>query len=250
MKTKKMRIFSKLFAALVVLTLISCCFMGTTFARYLSTTTGTALVNVAEWGITFADGITTKEFKVDFASLSPDMTERTTIDTSSKRTHSTGKVLVGTIKNTGDVTALVTINYENANSEGGPEGGPYEVVTLKSGKDYDTTGYSDNGGGVAGSGASWYQVYSLFSIELYYGYYEGASQTPLASGQQVSLAGEYDGGSNNDKIWIYAECVWTTHDELQPWVADAIDTWAGENVTQVGYTLNITAAQASEVPNA
>ena len=249
MKTKKMRIFSKLFAALVVLTLISCCFMGTTFARYLSTTTGTASVNVAEWGITFADGKTTsnKEFKVDFGGLSPDMTERTTIDTSSKRTHSTGKVLVGTIENTGDVTALVTINYENANSEGGP----YEVVTLKESKDYDATGYADNSaGGVTGSGASWYQVYSLFSIELYYGYYEGASQTPLASGQQVSLAGDNDGGSNNDKIWIYAECVWTTHDELQPWVADAIDTWAGENVTKVGYTLNITAAQASEAPRA
>ncbi len=247
MKTKKMRIFSKLFAALVVLTLISCCFMGTTFARYLSTTTGTASVTVAEWGITFADGTTTsnKEFEVDFGGLSPDMTERTTIDTSSKRTHSTGKVLVGTIQNTGDVTAVVTINYENANGEGLP----YEVVTLKKDKNY-AAGYGDNAGALTGDGASMYQVYSLFSIELYYGYYENASTTPLASGQQVSLAGDNDGDNNNSKIWIYAECVWTTHDELQPWVADAIDTWAGENVTKVGYTLNITAAQASEAPRA
>ena len=248
MKTKKMRIFSKLFAALVVLTLISCCFMGTTFARYLSTTTGTASVNVAEWGIAFADGDTTSDtkFNVEFADLSPDMTERTESGTSSKRTHSTGKVLVGTIENTGDVTALVTINYENADSA---VGGPYEVVTLKKGKDYDATGYDNNSaGGVTGSGASKSQVYSLFSIELYYGYDENASTTPLASGQQVSLAGKNDVGNNNRKIWIFAECVWTTHDELNPWVADAIDTWAGENVTKVSYTLNITAAQASEAP--
>lgn len=48
---QKTRIASKLFAALVVLTLISCCFLGTTFARYTSTSTGEAMIHVANWSI-------------------------------------------------------------------------------------------------------------------------------------------------------------------------------------------------------
>lgn len=48
---QKTRIASKLFAALVVLTLISCCFLGTTFARYTSTSTGKAIIRVANWSI-------------------------------------------------------------------------------------------------------------------------------------------------------------------------------------------------------
>ena len=45
--TKKKSIFIKLFVALVALTLISCCFLGSTFARYTSEDSGTASVNVA-----------------------------------------------------------------------------------------------------------------------------------------------------------------------------------------------------------
>ena len=48
---QKSRIVSKLFAALVILTLISCCFLGSTFARYTSKSTGTASVGVAKWDV-------------------------------------------------------------------------------------------------------------------------------------------------------------------------------------------------------
>ena len=41
----------KLSFILVVLTLLSCCFLGSTFARYTSGGTGTATVQVAKWDV-------------------------------------------------------------------------------------------------------------------------------------------------------------------------------------------------------
>lgn len=69
---QKTRIASKLFAALVVLTLISCCFLGTTFARYTSGGSGTATVTVADWNVN-VDGTYLDEANrtMTFGNLSP-----------------------------------------------------------------------------------------------------------------------------------------------------------------------------------
>ena len=50
---KKKRIVSKLILALVVLTAISCCFLGSTFARYTSGGSGASSVDVAKWDVQF-----------------------------------------------------------------------------------------------------------------------------------------------------------------------------------------------------
>lgn len=48
-KTEKKRISSKIFVALAALTLVSCCFLGTTFARYTTgTTSGSAGADIAD----------------------------------------------------------------------------------------------------------------------------------------------------------------------------------------------------------
>lgn len=45
--TQKRKLVSKLFVAVVVLTLVSCCFLASTFARYTSGGSGTGTVEVA-----------------------------------------------------------------------------------------------------------------------------------------------------------------------------------------------------------
>ena len=50
--TKKKNIASKLVLVLFVLTLISCCLLGSTFARYVSSGTGSASIGIAKWDVT------------------------------------------------------------------------------------------------------------------------------------------------------------------------------------------------------
>ena len=77
--TKKKNLIARICGLLIVLTLISCCFLGSTFARYTSTGTGTASVAVAKWDIQVkangAAGSTLLDedakFSADLGTLSP-----------------------------------------------------------------------------------------------------------------------------------------------------------------------------------
>lgn len=100
--TKRKSLASKLFLLVVLLTLISCCFLGSTFARYTSGGSGTATLTVAKWEI---DGPAESAINVNFDKLSPSKDEYV----STARTHSTEKVLAATIVNKSDVSALVTL---------------------------------------------------------------------------------------------------------------------------------------------
>ena len=108
--TQKKSIASKLLLAAIALTLISFCFLGSTFARYTSSSSGSASLNVAKWEVTH-------DFKEEtdavFGSLSPNKGEYeggNSYVEANKREKSTGKVLVAIITNSGDVDALVTVS--------------------------------------------------------------------------------------------------------------------------------------------
>ena len=122
---QKTRIASKLFAALVVLTLISCCFLGTTMARYTSAGTGKAAVQVAKWNIAL-NGTDTMDDETEITSafnkLSPNMDAYNTADmdysVENPRTNVIGDVdkgnapmLVATLENRGDVDAKITVSW-------------------------------------------------------------------------------------------------------------------------------------------
>lgn len=102
--TKRKSIVSKILLAIVALTLISCCFLGSTFARYTSGGTGSAGTSVAKWDVGFD---TEGQTEITETKLSPSMDEYKGAD--DKRTNSTGKILVATITNSGEVKASVTI---------------------------------------------------------------------------------------------------------------------------------------------
>lgn len=96
-KTEKRRVVTRLCIALVVLTLLSCCFLGSTFAKYVTGGSGNATVGIAKWDVAVTPA---GSGNVEFGKLSPSVTEST---------HSTGYIVVAEITNSGDVDAEVTI---------------------------------------------------------------------------------------------------------------------------------------------
>lgn len=227
--TKRKSIVSKILLAIVALTLISCCFLGSTFARYTSGGTGSAGTSVAKWDVGFD---TEGQTEITETKLSPSMGEYKGAD--DKRTNSTGKILVATITNSGDVDASVTITVGD------------ETIALLNGA-YGNGYTAENVSTVPDVGASQEQVANLFSIKLY----QDDSDT-WSDGAEIS--GTFDleakSGESATTVYIFAEITWTSSDDLQEVTSDAIDTWAGENVEKVEYTISYTAVQSSVQPAA
>lgn len=240
--TQKKSIASKLLLAAIALTLISFCFLGSTFARYTSSSNGSASLNVAKWDVSMGEG----SILVNFGQLSPSMAEYDDADASAPdaRSKGTEKKLVATISNNGDVNAEITINFGN------------EEVTLKD----DGANYGDGITVTGERNPTQQNVLDLFEIKLYYGTTAGVenANTGLTnSGDLVQLP-------KDNTIYVYAEVIWTSAD-VSYWnycganaeahvsaavMADALDTWVGKNVTSVGYDISFTAVQKSELPNA
>lgn len=211
--TQKRKLVSKLFVAVVVLTLVSCCFLASTFARYTSGGGGTGTVEVATWAISGpgAGGI-----NATFDKLSP--SKAAYVDT--PRTHSTAPVLVATIKNTGDVDALVTLTT-GASTITEPTGG--------------WGGYSDS------------EIEGLFTIALYTSTTNGAADSVDGLTAYTDVAINVPATSGT--LYVYAVVTWSSdYDTVKGEAADARDTWVGENVTGVSFTISYTAVQNSERP--
>lgn len=239
--TKKRGIFSKLFFSVVMLTLISCCFLGSTFARYTSGGSGTATIQVAEWKISDGEGFANIKTK----QLSPSKKEyEETNGTTAARSHSTGRILVATIKNEGEVGAMVTLTT----------GDKVELTKL------GTATYADGTTGLTidalDGNPLQTEVEALFSIELY------VNTTDSAVAATKYGTGDYSNGielvAEAGVAYIYAELTWTSADmtyyrattdhadaEL---LADALDTWVGENITEIGFAVSYTAVQNTELP--
>ena len=224
--TKKKSIATKLLIALAALTLISCCFLGSTFARYTSGGSGTATTGVAKWDVSLAnEGSLTQTF----ADLSPAQEPYT----NTSRTHSTGKVKVAELSNAGDVAALVTFTFDDTATITYSDG---DFASIAPGE-YKPDAESD--------------VQGLFSIILYYSTETDSADAAnnaiaMASGTKVPLA------AGSGKVYVYAEVIWASDDagssSDQGEAADKLDTWVGENVESISFEILYTAEQKSEVP--
>lgn len=245
---QKSRIASKLFAVLVVLTLISCCFLGTTFARYTSRQSGDASVGVAKWDIAFTDdeGSTlTDEATIDFGKLSPSQNGYT-VGTIEK--NSTAAILVAAIENKStDVDAMLTINYDAT-----------PTYSSEDSEKFDGTGYGWNGmeNKITGNGASKGQVDALFTIDVWYtktSTFE--NQIKISSGAGINLVARDAATSDETNIiYVWAQVTWNTNyggenaADSAGLFQDTIDTWVGENISAVQWGFDFTAVQASEQP--
>ena len=237
--TKKKNIASKLVLVLFVLTLISCCLLGSTFARYVSGGTGSASVGIAKWDVSIAAENSTD---VAFGKLSPSDDEF--VD-GKIRTKSTGVLKVATITNSGDVDAKVTITLGDL------------AYTFNNNANVSEAGMSYSGGGVTGT-PSKAQLDGLFTITLYSnttGTFDADKDTAFTPGAEFTVAAKT--GETANSLYIYAQLTWTSDDDngaannsgaAEEILADQLDTWVGVNVATVGATLSYTAVQGSEQP--
>ena len=232
--TKKKNIASKLVLVLFVLTLISCCLLGSTFARYVSGGTGSASIGIAKWEIDISgNGVGTTEFVLNTDGISPDITNA--FDPTTNRVQATGKKLVATIENKSDVDADVSVSLGAM------------TISLDSGKDYGDGIKTDNWN-TSSAAANEQQIRQVLQIKLYWDDSETYSGGEEWSEKQDLAAAT--NGTGGGKIYIFAEVTWTSMDKYyqNENVADAIDTWIGENVTKISANITFSAVQASELP--
>ena len=223
--TKKKNIASKLVLVLFVLTLISCCLLGSTFARYVSGGTGSASVGIAKWDVDFVNGSQGDTLEFSFSKLSPEMREWSSLEESGWRRNDCGVTYLGSITNGSDVSAIVSFAQSDLT---------YEGTALGNGLWGNSMDEAPND----------VQMDKVFTLTLYYNF-DGA-----ASGYNVVDAGTTVTLAQNESVYLFANLTWTSLDEHGAVVADAVDTWIGENITEVGASISWTAVQGSELPNA
>lgn len=221
--TKKKSIFIKLFVALVALTLISCCFLGSTFARYTSGGNGSATTTVANWKIDIT-GDGTGESQVSIGDLEP----AAIAYAGTPRSNTLEAVQIAKIENKGEVAATVTFTL-----------GEMKIYGLESGTNNASETELENYGSY-----SYGAVSGLFDVKLYYTTDDSFSATNgITSGSEIGAALEA-----GQSYYIWMQVTWNSDDTNsntdEGRAADALDTWVGQNVGALGWTLSYEAVQA------
>lgn len=218
---KKKRIVSKLVLALVLVAVVSMCFVGVTLARYVSGTNGSSTANVAKWDVSFGEDET---ISVTFGAFSPSDAEYSS-DTgaATPRSNESVRTEAVVIANNGEVNADVTLTLAES-----------MTVTRASGAEefgsaggYTETSTADN--------PTEDQVKGLFTFKFYDAASDGKE---IKSGTAFTLAPE-------ERKTIYATIVWTSADATLKTKADDLDTWVGENIESVGIEFTVSAVQGS-----
>lgn len=199
-KTEKKRILSKVLIVLAALTLLSCCFMGSTFAKYVTNGSGSASMTIADWDVAI---VNEQEGNVTITDLSPD------VDGVS---HSTGWIKVAVISNSGDVSADVTVSVSELT---------VGRAVFEEGADEDIR---------------WNQY---------------VSDTELQTVFKVAFASDANGTIITDNKFtlahsgsqdIYMQVTWKTQNDAQ-------DTFFGEYLDSLTWTISYSAVQSSELPD-
>lgn len=228
--TNKKKIVSRILLVIVALTLISFCFIGTTLARYTSENSSTASTDVAKWDVTITPS---DDAAVVFGDLTPSMAEYEEGET---RSNPTVRKQVATLKNSGEVDAEVMLTAGTAVIKGASDADPT----------YGTGLVLDESGSFGESAPTAADVARLFSVKLFYGTSTTASDaTEINSGAEFTLA-------TSATVYIFAEVTWTSagsdyYSTQTAQYSDKLDTWVGENVETVSYTITYTAVQGEQI---
>lgn len=218
--TKRKSVVSKLLLLVALMTIVSCCFLGSTFARYISTGTGTATIPVAKWSITVGD---TGSGAAQFDKLSPLAAPYE----GTARTNTSGKIFVAYMSNGGDVDALVkfTVGEVNVDSDAA----------------FGTKGVATDGIPTEA------EVKAVFSVKFYYATTnDAAAATNEITDEGVTLNAA---GGQMTTIYIYAEATWTSDTEnITGKNADLRDTYIGEHIANVVFNYTWEAVQHTDLP--
>lgn len=233
--TKSKKFVSRMMFALVILTLVSFCFVGFTFARYTTGGTSTATVTVAKWDIAVTNTHTTTS-PLDLSTLSPKAEAYQggeSYDASKARSHSTARSQILTITNNSAVDANVTL-----------------TITVKV-DTVDLTNVYKIGSTTEKADATY--VEALVAKHISFDLYDAASagNEITADGYTIPTLTAKVESQDAKVLDVYAVVTWTSDiDSVFGAEADAEDTFIGQYVTGITYTVNYTAVQASQLPTA
>ncbi len=207
------KLFKRIAGATLLLTLVSCCFLGSTFAKYSSSKDGSATTNVALWQVDGISANSTTDVSFDLTAgekLSPNHND------------GTNTVATGTYKveNKSDVKAKISVSTP--------------AITYYS--DEGTTVYAQDKAYKTGSNLTNTELGSVFSVV--YKWSATETGTYNADFSTAELA------ASNGVLFVKAEITWTTPSTD----GDAIDTAIGMYVKQVKATVTLTAEQSSSTP--
>lgn len=231
---------------LLLLTLISGCFLGSTFARYVSKGEGDLSAGVAEWKIDVTMGDTEGDGQSLLGTdvFSPNMAK---YDSTTDRSRSVEVTLL-TIVNNGAVDAYVKVDIASA-----PVGYDYSDVLI----DFNSETNRNEG-----------------EVDYFKPYKESFDKIFTMSTPSYSITGDGtkdngpidNEGSEYDEMYLLeagetltvtANIIWTTDldtdatytpDEIGCVWSDYRDTWIGENVKTIGWAYSWYALQGSEAP--
>lgn len=143
----------------------------------------------------------------------------------------TGKKLVATIVNNSEVDATITVTAGDLQYK---DRGGSDVA-------FNATGGSITADTLEAD-ASKAQADAVFDLKLYRNDSNGTD-----GAEETTKAFEL---ASKGTVYIFAEVTWTSQDQgSKEIVADAIDTWLGENVASIVSNLSYKAVQASELPD-
>lgn len=168
-KSDKKRILTRVLIVIAALTLLSCCFLGSTFARYVTNADGSGTVGVAKWDVSVT---TSASGSYTFTKLSPDK------DSSNSGKHSTEAVKILTITNNGDVDAEITWT-------------PYLTANFRDGANSDSK-YTEYSG----------QFSNVFSVEITNSATDAilSAKQDSAAADSLTLSAEVIWTTNSDEL--------------------------------------------------
>lgn len=234
-KSDKKRILTRVLIVIAALTLLSCCFLGSTFAKYVTNASGSASVGVAKWDVNFTGSGTSA---ISFGKLSPSYDAWNGTAARQNIIDIENNAAALTITSKSEVDAVVTISiseptftYQSGKGTIGDAGAPSKEQALK----VISFQYAlDENGSAEYSALTWNSVGE-----------NGATKS-------VTLKAT-TGTATTAKL--YLRVVWTSLDTEELYGtgasaenADNLDTWFGENVASVTANLTYSAVQASKLP--
>lgn len=232
-KSDKKRILTRVLVVLAALTLLSCCFLGSTFARYVTSAGGSAQVNVAKWDLSMtANGSTEVVVGGDGAKLSPD--DADWADDGTDRIHKHAGALAMTITNNGDVAADVKVTFS--------------VKGYQDTNDSWFTGWSTDGIQKNERVPSETEATTTLKIQVAVTTSSTLPAADASDWKDYSTVSANNVAANGGVVYVYIRAVWDTMDNLGEATSDKIDTWLGENISAVVADISYSAVQASELP--
>lgn len=235
-KSDKKRILTRVLIVIAALTLLSCCFLGSTFAKYVTNANGSASVGVAKWDVDFTGSGTSA---ISFDKLSPSKNAWNGTAARQNTIDIKDNAPALTITNNSEVEAVVTISiseptftYQSEKGTIGDAGAPSMEQALK----VISFQYALDTGSTAYTSLTWNPV--------------------AVTGSSVNVNLNASGGTTTTAK-LYLRVVWTSLDTEELYGtgasaanADNLDTWFGQNVDTVTANLTYSAVQNSERPTA